>query len=418
MNRFVRQLVFAAVLLGLFLATSLLALQWMRERTDELHREAIAQRRGQLAEALQLAGAGTEPPAEETLRRIGRAIGAEISLAGRPPGKDTRWTFTHPLAPAPADGGPRVLFVSITPPPTARLAVSALRTVALCTVVGLGLVVLFAVVALFNRRSIPADADPDGGASGTNQALAGIAQIARVSAQQGAELAQERSQRQLAEGDLHLKQQMLERAWADKVQMGRDLHDGIIQSLYATALTLQTAKRQLAPKPAEAAQLLDSSLQTLNATIGEIRRYIGGLTDAGLRQASFTEAVHELSAVLGAGRTVDFEVRIDEDAAGELDEPQFSELLQVVREAVSNGLRHGAARRVTVRLHRSEGEVCLLVQDDGRGFTPGKTSGGGHGLANMEARARRLGGALRCTSAPDQGTRIVVTFAARPRPSA
>ena len=62
-----------------------------------------------------------------------------------------------------------------------------------------------------------------------------------------------------------------------------------------------------------------------------------------------------------------------------------------------------------MRLHRNGHELCLLVHDDGRGFDPLLITRG-HGLDNMQARANRLGGQLRCASEPSEGTRLVLTF--------
>jgi len=77
---------------------------------------------------------------------------------------------------------------------------------------------------------------------------------------------------------------------------------------------------------------------------------------------------------------------------------------------VSNALRHGAATRITLRMHKSDRELCLLVQDNGGGFNAGRTRDGGHGLTNMRARAERLGATLRVTSQPGEGSRVLATL--------
>jgi signal transduction histidine kinase len=61
-------------------------------------------------------------------------------------------------------------------------------------------------------------------------------------------------------------------------------------------------------------------------------------------------------------------------------------------------------------MHKSEREVCLLVQDNGRGFNATQTRAGGHGLGNMRARAERIGASFRLTSAPGEGTRVLATL--------
>ena len=65
---------------------------------------------------------------------------------------------------------------------------------------------------------------------------------------------------------------------------------------------------------------------------------------------------------------------------------------------------------MTVRLHRSDREVCLLVQDNGTGFDPARVAGEGHGLGNMQARAARAGASVRVESQPGAGTRVILTL--------
>ncbi|MBM3855414.1 MAG: hypothetical protein FJ399_20045, partial [Verrucomicrobia bacterium] len=84
-------------------------------------------------------------------------------------------------------------------------------------------------------------------------------------------------------------------------------------------------------------------------------------------------------------------------------------------EAVSNALRHGQASLITVRLHQGDDAICLLVQDNGRGFDETLPREDGHGHANMRARAEQIGASLRVSSQPGRGTRILVTV---PQPRA
>ena len=82
--------------------------------------------------------------------------------------------------------------------------------------------------------------------------------------------------------------------------------------------------------------------------------------------------------------------------------------MNILREAVSNSLRHGRARQIILRAARSDDTLALSVQDDGAGFTP--SPGAGHGLGNMRARAVRLGGKLEVESTPGKGTRIILSL--------
>ena len=77
---------------------------------------------------------------------------------------------------------------------------------------------------------------------------------------------------------------------------------------------------------------------------------------------------------------------------------------------MSNALRHGGASLVTLRMHKGDREVCLLIQDNGTGFDPALRRDGGHGLLNMAARAQQLGASLRVTSQPAEGSRVLATL--------
>ena len=87
---------------------------------------------------------------------------------------------------------------------------------------------------------------------------------------------------------------------------------------------------------------------------------------------------------------------------------QALHMLQIAREAISNATRHANARSGRVSLRRRRGVVCLEVSDDGCGFEVKKVNNRGLGLHHIEARARKMGATARVSSAPNQGTRIVV----------
>jgi signal transduction histidine kinase len=256
---------------------------------------------------------------------------------------------------------------------------------------------------------------PRGGASAapfvtTRTEIGALARLAESSVAQGQALALERDSRQRAEENALLNQQLLNRSLEEQIRLGRDLHDGIIQSLYAAGLVIESARTLAKTDPAESDRRLAQLLQTLNQTIRDVRTYIVGLAPENLRQSTFGQALDSLVTELGAGRAVHFDLKIDDSASAQLSPAQSSEALHVAREAISNSLRHGNATRVTVRLHPGDGEVCLLVQDNGTGFDPERRSHSGHGLRNIQARASGLGATVRVESRPAEGTRVILTF--------
>lgn len=237
-----------------------------------------------------------------------------------------------------------------------------------------------------------------------------LARLAESSAAQGAELSRERDVRRRAEEDAQLKQRLLADSLQEKIRLGHDLHDGIIQSLYAVGLTLESVRALVASNPDEANRRLEQTRAAINDTIRDVRAYITGLAPENLRRAGFAHALESQLAELQGGREARFDVKIDDDAAALLSPDQSIQALQIAREAVSNALRHGGASLVTLRVHQSDREVCLLVQDNGIGFDASARRDGGHGLGNMHARAAGMGATLRITSAPGEGARVVATL--------
>jgi len=224
----------------------------------------------------------------------------------------------------------------------------------------------------------------------------------------------ERGERQRADENLHLQQLLLNQALGEKIRLGRDLHDGVIQSLYATGLTLESSRQKRPADPAAADALFERGIQLLNASIREIRAYINSLSESQSEHAGFANALTVLIGNIKGDRTTEFIVKIDERAQARLNATQIPDVLQIVREGVSNALRHGGASQITIRLHEDGERVALLVADNGTGFDPASAQTGGHGIANFRARAALLNAEFRLESHPSDGTRLVLTLPALP----
>lgn len=240
--------------------------------------------------------------------------------------------------------------------------------------------------------------------------MAALTRLAQTSVAQGAELSRERDVRRRAEEDAELKQRLLAQSLEEKIRIGRDLHDGIIQSMYAVGLTIESVRALLQSDPAEAGRRLERTRAAINDTIRDVRAYIIGLAPENLRRVGFAQALeHQLSELRG-DRATRFELKIDAETASLLTTDQSVQVLQIAREAVSNALRHGSASLVTLRMHTSDREICLLIQDDGTGFDPTTRREGGYGLNNLSARASSIGAQLRIESQPGHGTRVIATL--------
>ena len=422
MKRIIHIVGFAFALLLLFLVTVVFTTGWLRRQNDRLRAETLKDRATQFAEVLELSRAGPPPWPEAFTQQLSQALDVEIVLLAAPPQPpapaqsetgSAAWSFTHVFRTA--DGSPAsCALVRVAPVPTVRAVLMLQRLSALLLFFALMLVLAMVLLVILDRRwlrtlDIDLGDNPPPRDNGSDFSM--ISHLAEHSVRQTAELEQAREERQRAEADTHLKQILLNRALQEKIDMGRDLHDGLIQSLYATGLTIQAGRKALDSAPGTARSQIDTALQTLNAAIREVRAYISGLGPEQLRQRSFADSVRAIVDHLAAGREIDADLRIDEEAAHRLPPGQITDLLQIVREAVSNSLRHGGARHIAIRLHRNGEELCLSAQDDGRGFDPHHVVRG-HGLDNMQARADRVGAHLRCQSEPGQGTRLVLTFQA------
>ncbi len=280
--------------------------------------------------------------------------------------------------------------------------------------VGLALTLPLLFATAFRPSRLPGSRPPMAGARAE---ISTLARLAETSVAQGEELSRERDVRRRAEEDGRLKQQLLTQSLEEKIRLGRDLHDGIIQSLYAAGLTLESVRSLVKSNPDEAERRLEQTRASLNHAIRDVRTYIVGLAPDNLRRAGFARALSQLLNELRAGREAQFDLLIDDVAAAQLTPEQSLEILQLGREAVSNALRHSNASLVTVRMHQGDGEVCLLVQDNGLGFDAARTTGDGHGMANMHARAARIGASLRVNSQTGIGTRVLVNVPIPPVPA-
>ena len=197
----------------------------------------------------------------------------------------------------------------------------------------------------------------------------------------------------------------------ERDRIGQELHDGIIQSLYAVTLSLEEAAELMAEDPSGAAARIDRAIDDVHASIKDIRNFILGLRPHLLERTDLVGGLAALADELRLNTMVDVEVDLDEgvEAAGALSDGRRAQLLQIAREALSNAARHAGASRATVRLAHQEGGIFLRVEDNGRGFDPGTVPGGEHqGLVNMRDRAASVGGQLEVDSSPGKGTRIIV----------
>ena len=195
----------------------------------------------------------------------------------------------------------------------------------------------------------------------------------------------------------------------ERMRISRDLHDGIIQSIYAVSLSLEDVPELIAENASEAAARVDRAIDRLHTTIVDIRTFIVGLgPEAGDGLESALESMaREALAESATGLSLDLSGA--SEVEGSLPPEAAHELLQIAREAVSNVARHSEAKQAVVSLRVVDDTAILVVQDDGVGFDPGRRLGSAHfGLANLRDRAAAVAGTLQIESVPGKGTGIIV----------
>ncbi len=218
------------------------------------------------------------------------------------------------------------------------------------------------------------------------------------------------TERKRVEEALRQRERDLRAAIEARERISQDLHDGILQSLYAVGLNLEACKpllqRQRKKTTANLKLALDQAIAHLNQVMRQVRNFIAGLESDLLRDHDLPAALRNLAGSLQSASNR-IRLAVDDRAAQSLSTDHALHILNVAKEAVSNSLRHSHARQTAVSLKMLKRGVRLTVRDDGVGFRPDRVRGVGHGLANMAARAEKIGGRLTIRSKPKHGTWVI-----------
>jgi signal transduction histidine kinase len=246
--------------------------------------------------------------------------------------------------------------------------------------------------------------------AGQADELTRVAGLVQSSFTHRALLEHEVEERRRTEAALRESEARLQRSIELRSRLARDLHDGVIQSIYAAGLGVESAAGQLAEDRTGVRERLLACRESLNGIIREVRGFINGLEPETLHRQSFAQALEALASTMQALWPVKVEVRLDESAGRALTAAQEVHALQIARECISNAMRHGAARQIGVHLTRQGQTATLEVRDDGQGFDPALRTGTGNGLGNLATRAREMGGVLRLHTEAGRGTGVIIDF--------
>jgi signal transduction histidine kinase len=189
---------------------------------------------------------------------------------------------------------------------------------------------------------------------------------------------------------------------AERERIARDLHDLVIQRLYAAGMQLQAARRTVGSDPAKVEATIEATVRDLDATIRDLRAVVFELRRSRSRSmlAEVRALLDEYGAPLGFTPALRFSGPVD----GVLDGTVGDHVLATLREMLSNVVKHARAHAAQVELHVSTDWAMLRVSDDGVGMAPGAAGVLGSGLDNLRTRAQRLGGVMRIGAAQPSGT--------------
>jgi signal transduction histidine kinase len=195
----------------------------------------------------------------------------------------------------------------------------------------------------------------------------------------------------------------------ERERIGRDLHDGVIQDIYAGTLQLEALAEDL---PEEMQERLLGVADHFSGVIQDVRTYIKGLRARELEGRLLSEGLAALVREVGERSDLAATYAV-EGTPYRVPDETANALLQITREALSNVIKHAAATTAHVRLAYAGEGVMLTIADDGRGFDSEEARGETHrGLRNLRMRAVEVGGVFSVQSALGAGTTLSVAVPA------
>ncbi len=188
----------------------------------------------------------------------------------------------------------------------------------------------------------------------------------------------------------------------DRERIARDLHDAIIQDLFAVGLSLQGQALKVVDP--EVRRALEQDVESLDRTITSLRGFIFDLGSPAGDQRTLRSEVRELVTRLAGPHDTEVQVAYT-GTFDTLPGHVIEDAMQLVRESLSNSLRHSEADRITIEIHGGDDRLALVISDNGIGFDPAHVAWG-LGLTNLRERATRAGGQISIDSEAAAGTTI------------
>ncbi len=195
----------------------------------------------------------------------------------------------------------------------------------------------------------------------------------------------------------------------ERERFGMDLHDGIIQSVYAVGLMLEDSEHRIEEEPKEAKVRIERAIHDLNDVIRDIRNYILDLRPLRFQGRDLKRGLEELARGLRANTLLNVNLHMDSLDVSQLSAEQTVEILHIVQETLTNVRKHARANNVDISLGHDGEDLLLRIKDDGIGFSDASVAEStGHGLKNMRERAMALHGDIRIERNGAGGTVVIL----------
>lgn len=207
-----------------------------------------------------------------------------------------------------------------------------------------------------------------------------------------------------------LERQIMDIGERERERIGHELHDGLGQQLTGIAFLSKALSQKLSNRSAAESEQATQIVALINQAISETRQLARGLQPVEVDENGLMSALETLAGNIGQLFHVQCEFHCDMPILIK-DNSLANHLYRIAQEAVSNALRHGMAKHVSVELAEPRGRIQLSIHDDGIGFNPDQISNNsGMGLQIMRYRAKMIGANLDIKSEPGQGSHIRAYF--------
>jgi two-component system, NarL family, sensor histidine kinase DevS len=194
----------------------------------------------------------------------------------------------------------------------------------------------------------------------------------------------------------------------ERERIGMDLHDGIIQSIYGVGLSLESALHSFEDDPRDAKARVQHSIESLNQAIRDLRAYILDLRPRQMGSEGLMNGLLRLISEFRANTLAKVQLSGNDNDIKDLPQAYSMVLFHICQEALANTAKHAKAKQVDISLWTTDERVLMEIHDNGKGFEMEKMNASiGHGVANMQTRARSIGGDVDISSVVGEGTTVL-----------